>query len=199
MSSQEPFVIVVGAGPSGLLLSLLLTQNKIPVTLVEKTDTLDNQPRATHYAGPAVSVLRRAGILDDMAAQAFFPNKLTFRTFDNRVLGAIDHTGVSDDPDKLICLPLNQLGQIILSHLKREPSATILWNHEVTDIKDDNGTGVVTTMTANGSKEIRARYVVGCDGANSKIRRLLFGDWEFPGMTWDKQIVATNVSTTFWG
>lgn len=195
MSSQEPYVTVVGSGPAGLLLSLILAQNKIPVTLVEKADTLDKQPRATHYAGPAVSVLRRAGVMDDIAAKGFFPEKLTFRTFDNKVLATIDHTGVSDDPDRLVCLPLNQLGQILLSHLQKHPNATILWNHEVTDIKDDNGTGVVTVTAPDGSKELRARYVVGCDGANSKVRRLLFGDWEFPGKTWDTQVVATNVST----
>jgi len=38
-----------------------------------------------------------------------------------------------------------------------------------------------------------ADYVIGCDGANSKVRRSLFGDWNFPGFTWGEQIVATNL------
>ncbi|KAK6199102.1 hypothetical protein LQW54_010084 [Pestalotiopsis sp. IQ-011] len=128
-----------------------------------------------------------------MAAKGFFPSKLAFRTRE-KVLASLDHTGLEDDPDRLICLPLDQLGQILRSHLQKQPTVRLLWDHEVTDIKDDGGFGVVTVTTPDGPKELRARFVVGCDGANSKIRRLLFGDWEFPGKTWDVQVVATNVS-----
>ena len=41
---------------------------------------------------------------------------------------------------------------------------------------------------------VKAKYVVGCDGANSIVRRKLFGE-EYPGFTWDAQIIATNVSS----
>jgi 2-polyprenyl-6-methoxyphenol hydroxylase-like FAD-dependent oxidoreductase len=41
-----------------------------------------------------------------------------------------------------------------------------------------------------------ADYVVGCDGANSTVRRLLYGD-SYPGRTWEEQIVATNVYYEF--
>ncbi|PSN73005.1 FAD/NAD(P)-binding domain-containing protein [Corynespora cassiicola Philippines] len=198
MYPQEPFVIVVGAGPSGLLLSLLLARAKIPVTLVEKASKLDSQPRATHYAAPAASVLRRAGVVDEVAARGFFPNKLTFRTLQNEVLGVVDHTIISEDEERLICLPLNELGEILLARLQNEPFATILWDHEVmANIKDDNGVGFIVVKTPEGEKELRARYIVGCDGANSQIRRGLFGDWEFPGKTWDVQIVATNAYYDF--
>lgn len=39
-----------------------------------------------------------------------------------------------------------------------------------------------------------ADFVVGCDGGNSSVRRLMFGSGNFPGFTWEEQIVATNVS-----
>jgi 2-polyprenyl-6-methoxyphenol hydroxylase-like FAD-dependent oxidoreductase len=48
-----------------------------------------------------------------------------------------------------------------------------------------------------GESEVReADYVVGCDG-DSIVRRKLFGEMVFPGFTWDKQIVATNVYYDF--
>lgn len=47
------------------------------------------------------------------------------------------------------------------------------------------------------TKSHEADYIVGCDGANSIVRRNLFGDMVFPGFTWDKQIVATSMYYDF--
>ena len=46
--------MIVGAGPAGLLLGLRLAKENIDVTLVDMGHELDTQPRATHYASPAV-------------------------------------------------------------------------------------------------------------------------------------------------
>lgn len=48
-------------------------------------------------------------------------------------------------------------------------------------------------QTPAGEEKFSADYIVGCDGASSQIRRSLFGNLDFPGRTWDEQIVATNV------
>jgi 2-polyprenyl-6-methoxyphenol hydroxylase-like FAD-dependent oxidoreductase len=44
-----------------------------------------------------------------------------------------------------------------------------------------------------GEKKFSADYGVGCDGANSKIRRSLFGDWNFPGFTWEQLALRTYI------
>lgn len=192
-STDRRFIIVVGAGPSGLLLTLLMARAGIPVLLLEKGDKLDEQPRATHYGPPAMSVLNRAGVVEAMAEIGFYPQSVCWRTIRNERLAGIDHSGTMDDPDKMVCLPLNLFDQVLLEHILGHPCATVLWGHEVTGIRDENGIGVIEVVTVDGKKEFRASYVVGCDGANSKIRRLLFGDDGFPGKTWDVQVVATNV------
>jgi len=92
-----------------------------------------------------------------------------------------------------LCLPLNFLGQVMMEHLAKYPSAKILWSHEVIGIEEGENQATVIAKTAEGEKRYIGDYVVGCDGANSKIRRSLFGDWNFPGFTWEEQIVATNV------
>jgi 2-polyprenyl-6-methoxyphenol hydroxylase-like FAD-dependent oxidoreductase len=50
-----PWVIIVGAGSSGLLLALLLAKRGITVQVVDMSSKLDEQPRATHYAPPLQS------------------------------------------------------------------------------------------------------------------------------------------------
>lgn len=190
-------VIIVGAGPSGLLLGVLLAKNGIPVTIVEATETLDNQPRATHYGSPAMHELRRAGIVEDLLQEGFQPGIICWRKLDGTYLAGVDNNDLGDYPDRGGCLPLNRLGQLLLRRLKDLPTAEIKWNHRVTGIGQDETRAWVNVSSAAGETTMGADYIVGCDGANSQIRRSLFGDTNFPGKTWDVQLVATNVYYNF--
>ncbi|KAG2026535.1 hypothetical protein GB937_001315 [Aspergillus fischeri] len=194
-----PFVLVVGAGPSGLLLALMLGKQGIPVQLLEAADSLDDRPRATHYSPPAVHELRRAGVLDDMAAEgSFIPNGACWRKLNGEFLAGVRAPG-STQPNAtpMICLPLNKLSQVLQRQIGQLPHVEVLYSHKVTGLGQDADKAWVYVETPDGGKMLHAQYIVGCDGANSQIRRSLFGDWEFPGFTWDKQIVATNTYYPF--
>lgn len=183
---------MVGAGPSGLLCALLLSKKGINVTLVEATEVLDQQPRATHYGPASFPALREAGVYTEIRKMGFIPHGVAWRKPDGSRLAGLD-SSVMDDDNRTICLPLDKLGEILHDHLARQPTATILWSHEVTDVSQNQDTAWVTVGTKTGPQKLEADYVVGCDGAGSQVRRSLFGENRFPGMTWDKQIVATNV------
>jgi 2-polyprenyl-6-methoxyphenol hydroxylase-like FAD-dependent oxidoreductase len=157
---------------------------------------LDTQPRATHYASPAVQELIKAGVIEDVRARGFEPNGVCWRKIDRTYLAGISMTVTEGRDDNLVCLPLNKLGQVFVEHLAKYPSAKIYWSHEVIAINQDENAARVICKTPDGEVTFEGDYVVGCDGANSKVRRALFGDWEFPGKTWDEQIVATNVYLT---
>ena len=65
----------------------------------------------------------------------------------------------------LICLPLNQLGQLLMEHLDRYPSAKIIWSHEVIGIEQNDKEATVIVKMPEGEKKFSADYVVGCDGS----------------------------------
>jgi 2-polyprenyl-6-methoxyphenol hydroxylase-like FAD-dependent oxidoreductase len=187
-------IVIVGAGPAGLLLALLLSKEGITVRVLEKADQLDTNPRATHYGSPAVYELRRAGVLDDVQKQGFLPKGACWRKLDGSMIAGINNTDMEDDPDSMVCLPLNYLGQILYRHLQMQPTATVDWQHTVTAIgQDEEKAWVHVTIPDGSSVKVEADYIVGCDGASSMVRRSLFGDQGFPGFTWDTQLVATNV------
>ena len=185
--------MVVGAGPSGLLLALLLAKEGISVTVLEKAVEIDRNPRASFYSSPTLYELRRAGLMEDIMRDAFVPNGVAWREMDGSPICTIH---VHDEPGKetTVSLPLDELLPIMAEHVGRHPSAKILLNHEVMSIGQDRDRAWVDVETPEGPRRFEATYVVGCDGANSKIRRELFGS-SFPGFTWDKQIVATNVGS----
>lgn len=193
MASQEAFsIIVVGAGPSGLLLALLLARKGIEVTVLEKVHELDRQPRASYYGAPSLHEFARAGVLEDVEKQAFHANGMAWRTADGKQICEI----IDDDMPKeyrRLSLPLDALLPLLQSHLDRYENARTLLEHEVVALGQDNEKTWIDVKTPAGEKRMYATYAVGCDGANSKVRRELFGAGKFPGKTWDVQIVATNV------
>ncbi|KAK3367955.1 hypothetical protein B0H63DRAFT_88098 [Podospora didyma] len=201
-------IIIVGAGPSGLLLALLLARAGITVELLEMTSALDTNPRASHYTSESCYEFDRAGILDEVRAKGFSPNGVSWRKLDEAKTKLVAIRNPDPTPEqenilpwrhRMVCLPLHRLGKILeTAVLAQHPTATIHYGYKVTDVGQDPDKAWVTVETPTGDTETRtADYIAGCDGANSIVRRRLFGDMNYPGFTWDRQIVATNIYYDF--
>jgi 2-polyprenyl-6-methoxyphenol hydroxylase-like FAD-dependent oxidoreductase len=190
-------VVIVGAGPSGLLLSLLLSKHGIPVHILEAADKLDDQPRAAHYGPPAIPELRRAGILDEVRRRGMTLNGMCWRRFeDHSYIAGLNGRVISDvdgEDLRMTCLVLQELDKLMLDEFLEKYGGQISWQHKVVEVGQDDGKAWVDVETPEGPTKVCGDYIVGCDGANSAVRRGLFGN-EYPGWTWDAQIVATNVS-----
>jgi len=184
---------VVGAGPSGLLLGLLLARNlHIKVTIIDADTKVNDNPRAAHYAPSAVFDFHRAGIIDDVRKHGFSPKGVCWRLQDTTFLA-----GMGREPEQseyaMVVLPLDRLCPLIIRHFESHPNTDILWGHRVVDVEQDEKEARVVVQTADGQrKKLGADYVVGADGASSGVRTALFGK-EYPGETLQQQIVATNV------
>ncbi len=117
---------------------------------------------------------------------------VSWRKVDGTLMARMDISAVPFDR-RLHGLPLGKLLALTREHLDRRPNARIRYLHKVSRIdQSEKSCARVFADTPNGEQVFEADYIVGCDGANSTIRRALFGE-EFPGRTWDEQIVATNV------
>lgn len=173
-------------------MAILLAKQGIQVQLLDGAAELDKNPRAAHYAPSAIRELRRAGVLDDIKKDGFIPDAVCWREFDGTYIAGLK-TDMSD-PDAMQVLPLDRLVKLLSKHLSVLPNAEVKMEHKVIGIDQDEKEARVKVETPEGAKTFSADYIIGADGANSQIRRSLFGDMEFPGETLQYQIIATNVN-----
>ncbi|KAI0183141.1 FAD binding domain-containing protein [Xylaria flabelliformis] len=199
---ERPFnkVLIVGAGPSGLLLALLLSKHGIAVEIFEASHELDKQPRAAIYGSSAVPELRRAGIVDEIRRRGMSPTSVSWRRWeDHSTITSMDGSSMADvdgEDLRMLCLVLDQLDELMLEEFLTKYNGKIYWKHKVTGTGQDETQAWVDVETPDGKKKYYGDYIVGCDGATSQVRKSLFGD-DFPGFTWERQIVATNVYYDF--
>ena len=188
-------MIIVGAGPCGLSLSLVLAEAGIEVSLLDKGATIDSRPQAAHLVGPAIQLFRRAGVLEEVRRKGFLPKNWTFRKVNGTPIATIEDIAVSRSPDATTVLPLAMLGEVLLSHAEKESKISLYWSHQVFDVGQNDASAWAVVKTADGTeKKITGDFLCGCDGGTSQVRKSLLGERNFPGKTWDVQFVATDVS-----
>ncbi|KAK5704579.1 hypothetical protein LTR17_021775 [Elasticomyces elasticus] len=206
MTSRQPAIssiVIVGAGPSGLLLALLLAElsPRPEITILDAAPTLNEAPRATHYGSPAIQLFRKAGILAEIRRDGYMPEKICWRKLDGERICGYDRSLLHDgglDGDGLTVYWVGRLCALLERELKSRTGVGVKWGHKVTSLKsglhrnDKSATIEVETPDGNSVTSYTADYIVGCDGGNSTIRRLMFGQRNFPGFSWDVPIVATN-------
>jgi 3-(3-hydroxy-phenyl)propionate hydroxylase/6-hydroxy-3-succinoylpyridine 3-monooxygenase len=193
---QDTDVVIVGAGPVGLINAIGLARAGVRVTILEALPAIPDSPRAMVYLWPALEGLNKVGILEDAIAAGFIKQDYThtvFATGEKITWSIEDLTGLTPFPFNLH-LGQHRLAEIALAHLRRLPNATIRFGAAVESLTQDQS-GVTITLNTQPAETIRAAWAIGADGARSTIRRQVGGGFE--GITWPERFVATNVKYDF--
>ncbi|KAF2730755.1 putative monooxygenase [Polyplosphaeria fusca] len=193
--APDKSVIVVGAGPVGLLTGLRLAKAKIPTTILEMLPQIENSPRAAVYHPVAVQELDRAGVLADCREIGLSSTKIAFRKLNGDIIAAMERQPTPEEPYENLILGQHELAEVIMKHFKECETSRVLFEHKVIAIQQEETEAIVEVETKDGKIQMQAAYVVGADGGRSTVRRLAGVEWE--GFTWDVQIVATNVVYPF--
>ncbi|MEX5684751.1 FAD-dependent oxidoreductase [Pseudomonas silesiensis] len=191
-------VIVVGAGPSGLLCALGLARAGIEVCVVERDSTISNSPRAMVYHWAVLEGLEQLGVLEDVLEAGFTSTQLQFFIFGTGERITLDAgeclKEVTPHPYN-VHLGQNKLAEIALRHLKTMPNFKIHWSTNVSAITQQDDGVTLHCQQEGEALDLDAGWVVGADGANSSIRKAL--GLGFEGVTWPERFVATNLRLDF--
>ncbi len=183
----EVDVLIVGSGPAGLVLAAQLANfPELTTAVIDRRDGPLQVGQADGVACRTVEMFEAFGLADQLVAEAYWVNEVGFWRPDPEDPARITRTGrVVDTEEGLSEFPhviVNQARMLtyLLDHMKRSPSRLApSYGLHATDVHVDTGEFPVT-VTLHGGGTIRAKYVVGCDGARSAIRdaigRELVGD-----------------------
>ncbi|MEW1779323.1 FAD-dependent monooxygenase [Streptomyces sp. NPDC086777] len=182
-TGPTPRVIVVGSGPTGLLLAGDLAAAGVPVTLLEKRPhKISNLSRAFVLHARALEQLDARGLADELEAVGEPLARLNL--FDGLTLD------LGDLPSRfrhVLVLPQYEVEKVLE---RRAAKAGVDFRNEceVTGLTQD-ADGV--TVHVEGGESLRAAYVVGADGMHSAVREAV--GLPFPGRSAIRSVVLADV------
>ncbi|WP_243062781.1 FAD-dependent monooxygenase [Humibacter sp. RRB41] len=171
-------VAIVGAGPIGLLLASELAGGGIRVVVFEQAPSPSPVPKANGIVGDAAVSLSRRGLLDGTGLRVVSPPRFQFGPL------VLDLGVGPGNPLHVLPIPQRRLEELLEAHATGL-GVQVLRSHEVLTFSQSSDDIAVAVRTTDGEvTTVRARYLVGCDGAHSIVRKQAGID--FPGITSDE-------------
>ncbi len=184
-------VLIVGAGPVGLTLSIDLGKRGINCILIEKNEAPLGYPKMERCNPRTMEIFRRLGLADTVRAAGYPPDwpMDTYLVFDlmRPPLFKMAHPTVAEAKARrdrtmdgsMPLEPYQIISQYTLEPLLKSvaegiPNVRVKFGHEFVSYAQDSSSVTAQVRKTNGETiAIRCRYMVGCDGGSSAVRKQL--------------------------
>jgi 2-polyprenyl-6-methoxyphenol hydroxylase-like FAD-dependent oxidoreductase len=187
-------VLVVGAGPTGLLLAAELVRRGVDCELVDAHDAPLGWDRATIVHSRSMQIFEALGIEDRFLAAGVKSPRVIVRA-DGRELGVMDFGDVETPYRFDLGISENATEEIVTAYLEARGGA-VTRGARLVGLEQD-AEGVTATLDRGGeTAAVRARWLVGCDGFKSSVRRL--AGIEYPGTDIETQWAVFDAALEGW-
>ena len=168
---METDVLIVGAGPTGLALACQLIRFGVDFVIIDKKETTTQYSRAIGVQARTLEIYEQIGLADKLIALGKPAEKVRMiaggEVRGEAVLRDIG-VGMSRYPFMLV-VEQGKHEALLYDHM-RENGRDVRWQTELSSFSQD-ADGVTALMSSG--EEIRAKYLVGCDGSKSPVRHSL--------------------------
>jgi 2-polyprenyl-6-methoxyphenol hydroxylase-like FAD-dependent oxidoreductase len=201
MSGGEADVAIVGYGPVGQALAILLGQRGWRVRVVERWPEAFPLPRAVHFDHEVARILQAAGVADALAPRTVAASVYEWRNARGETLilfGRDAERSLSGWPESsMFCQP--ELERILDERARCLPGVSVERGVEAVRLSAGADGVVLETRSAGGEAgSLAARFVVGCDGANSFVRERIGSGWHDLGFHFDWLVVDLEPADPRW-
>src|SRR5687768_8736248 len=175
MKSHTADVAVVGCGPVGLVLSILLAHKGWRVVLLEKYRGQYPFPRVVAFDGETARSFASAGIGADLMELGEPLGQYMFQNAEGRELFSFEAPYEPGRDGWPIATVMHQptFERALREHVLTLPNITTLFGHKVEAIADHGSHVSITAPGPDHEGEVTASWVIGCDGANSFVRDVM--------------------------
>jgi 3-(3-hydroxy-phenyl)propionate hydroxylase len=189
-------ILVVGAGPVGLVAATYLADEGIPVTIVESAKDLPQDLRASTFHPPTLDMLDRFGVAARCVEEGLICPHWQFRDRKEGVVATFDLGMLKDEsrhPYRLQCEQW-RLSRMLRDRLAANPDVRFLYGAKAQALAQDADGVRLNVEHEDGSREeLDGRFLIGADGLRSVVRQSI--GVEFEGQTIPE--IFLTVSTTF--
>lgn len=187
---EQTDVLIVGAGPVGLTLAIDLGQKGVRCTLIEKKEAPEFLPKMERCNARTMEIFRRMGLSERIrkaGLDAAVPMDVYVVLAMNEppllrlpypsVNEALEEIRQSEDASQPLeayqLISQYTLEPLLKCVAEQLPTVTVRYGSEFVSLEQDEGGVTARTVTKNGDMTYHAKYVVGCDGGASPVRKQL--------------------------
>jgi 2-polyprenyl-6-methoxyphenol hydroxylase-like FAD-dependent oxidoreductase len=172
-------VLVVGAGPSGLMLAVCLAKLGIDVIIVDGKSGPTRESRALGVQARSMELYDQLGLVDRVLAQRA-PAIAVAPGAGSRPFGRLEFRGLGEgvSPYTEITVFEQSRNEQLLADAMADLGREVRWGHALERLEVEGSGGSEASVTATlaapgGEVVVRARYCVGADGSHSRVRETL--------------------------
>ncbi len=187
-------ILIVGAGPVGLTLANILGLHGVKTLLVEERESLIDYPRGVGIDDESLRAIQAIGLIEAVLPHTSPNQIMRFVNGDGRLLAEIapSQTPFGWPRRSGFIQPL--VDAELLKGLDRFDCVQVMWSSTLESFEPSESRVSATVVAADGSRAtVDARYLVGCDGGRSTVRRLI--GTSFEGTTSSTRWMVVDLST----
>jgi 2-polyprenyl-6-methoxyphenol hydroxylase-like FAD-dependent oxidoreductase len=189
-------VLIVGAGPTGLMLANQLARRGVRATIIDRHAGPARETRALGVQARTMEIYAQLGVVEralELGKKGTGANVWANGRWAARLpLGEI---GRAATPYSYLFILGQDDNERILGERLRALGSDVQWNSELTALAQHADHVVATLKQSDGSaREIRCEWVAGCDGARSSVREL--NEIGFPGAPYEHVFYVADVEAT---
>ena len=188
---QRRPVVIVGAGPVGLTLALDLAKRDVPVVVIDDSDHIGSGSRAVCWAKKTLEVFDRLGVGEAIARDGVRWQRGRVFHGEREAYGFDLLPEAHHKMPAMVNLQQDQVEARLVRAVQLESRIELRGRHELIGLEQDEGGVTLNVRTPDGLFDMRADWVVACDGARSPTRSLL--GLSFRGQVFEDRFLIADV------